>query len=548
MKDLKDMKHERPAMFRERGGRSKLAVVGVALTTTVMLAACAAPPAPPPRSADAAMPNAPTATSVPTADASANALSGTSWTLATLGGQPALESTTATLNFGDDNRAGGTDGCNTFGAEYNVDGNNLTFGPAIGTLIACEEPIMAQADAFQKALADTRQFAVANEVLTLSDGSGNAVATFAAQNTDLAGTSWIVTGYNNGNQAVVSVLAGTELTVMFGDDGRVSGSAGCNNFFGPFTQAEGTIDIGPLASTLKLCPDPDGAMDQEMQFLEALQQAATYTLDADKLDLRTSDDALAVTMQRAPQSEGTGAGSGDAATTDATDLVGTNWTLATLGGQPPVAGKAATLNFGDDGRATGSDSCNNFGGPYEIDGDSLKFGALISTMMACDEAATTQATAFQKALADTAKFSVAGDTLTLTNADGTELATFSRVSTDLADTDWVVTNFNNGNQAVVGVLEGTTLTVSFGADGSISGNAGCNTFTGDYKQEDGAITIGSLASTLKLCTEPAGVMDQETQFLAALASAATYQFNGDMLNLRTAADELAVVMQLAPKP
>jgi heat shock protein HslJ len=472
-------------------------------------------------------------------------LAGTSWALATLGGNPPVADTQPTLNFGDDGKSGGTDGCNTFGAAYDVAGSSLKFDTIIGTLIACEEAVMAQATAFQQALLATAQFSVTNGNLTLTDAGGQELATFTAQSTDLAGTSWIVTGYNNGNQAVVSALAGTELTVMFGDDGRISGSAGCNNFFGPYTQADGTIDIGPLASTLKACSDPDGVMDQEMQFLEALQQAATYTLDADKLDLRTSDDALAVTMQRAPQSEGTRT---EAPTASGDDLVGTNWSLTSLGGQPPVEGAVPTLNIGDDGRATGTDGCNNFGGTYAIDGDSLKFGALISTLMACEEAVSTQATAFQTALADTAKFSVAGDTLTLTNADGTELATFSKVSTDLAGTDWVVTNFNNGNQAVIGVLEGITLTVSFGADGRVGGNAGCNTFTGDYKQEDGTITIGPLASTLKLCTEPAGVMDQEAQLLAALASAATYQFNGDMLNLRTSDDALAVVMRRAPTP
>jgi heat shock protein HslJ len=472
-------------------------------------------------------------------------LAGTSWALATLGGNPPVADTQPTLNFGDDGRSGGTDGCNTFGAAYDVSGSSLKFDTIIGTLIACEEAVMAQAMAFQQALLATAQFSAAEDKLTLIDADGEELATFTPQSTDLAGTSWIVTGYNNGNQAVVSVVTGTELTVMFGDDGRISGSAGCNNFFGPFTQADGTIDIGPLASTIKLCPDPAGVMDQEMQFLEALQQAATYTLDADKLDLRTADDALAVTMQRARQGEGTSA---EAPTASGDDVVGTNWSLTSLGGQPPVEGTVPTLNIGDDGRATGTDGCNNFGGPYTVDGDSLKFGALISTLIACEEAVSAQATAFQKALAETAKFSVAGDTLTLSSADGAELATFSRVSTDLAGSDWVVTNFNNGQQAVVGVLEGITLTVAFGGDGRVSGNAGCNTFTGGYTQEDGTIAIGPLASTRKLCSEPAGVMDQEVQLLAALESAATYQFNGDMLSFRTAEDAMAVVMRRAPKP
>ena len=38
------------------------------------------------------------------------------------------------------------------------------------------------------------------------------------------------------------------------------------------------------------------------------------------------------------------------------------------------------------------------------------------------------------------------------------------------------------------------------------------------------------------------MMEQETEYLAALHSAATYSVEGDMLQMRTAADQLAVLM------
>ena len=41
--------------------------------------------------------------------------------------------------------------------------------------------------------------------------------------------------------------------------------------------------------------------------------------------------------------------------------------------------------------------------------------------------------------------------------------------------------------------------------------------------------IGPLASTMMACGEPAGVMEQEAQYLAALQSAATYQIEGNVL-------------------
>ncbi|HXV97717.1 MAG TPA: carboxylesterase family protein, partial [Anaerolineae bacterium] len=53
------------------------------------------------------------------------------------------------------------------------------------------------------------------------------------------------------------------------------------------------------AATRKACPQPEGVMDQEMQYLAALETAATYQLRGDTLELRTADGALAVTFQSA---------------------------------------------------------------------------------------------------------------------------------------------------------------------------------------------------------------------------------------------------------
>ena len=53
------------------------------------------------------------------------------------------------------------------------------------------------------------------------------------------------------------------------------------------------ITIGPLASTMKFCNDPEGVMDQEAQYLAALQSAATYRIEGNRLELRTADGALA---------------------------------------------------------------------------------------------------------------------------------------------------------------------------------------------------------------------------------------------------------------
>ena len=84
------------------------------------------------------------------------------------------------------------------------------------------------------------------------------------------------------------------------------------------------------------------------------------------------------------------------------------------------------------------------------------------------------------------------------------------------------------------------LDANFAADGTLSGTSGCNSYSGGYKVDGDMISIGPLANTDMGCVEPEGVMEQEAQFLAALQTAATYQIEGDVLEMRTTDGALAV--------
>ncbi len=44
--------------------------------------------------------------------------------------------------------------------------------------------------------------------------------------------------------------------------------------------------------------DPEGVMEQEAQFLAALQSAGNYQIEGNVLELRTMDDALAALFNR----------------------------------------------------------------------------------------------------------------------------------------------------------------------------------------------------------------------------------------------------------
>lgn len=231
-------------------------------------------------------------------DGPPDALADTSWSLQTLNGQPVLAEPAVTLTFAD-GQVGGTDGCNSFSASYTVNGEKITVDSnMVSTMMACADPIMQQAGAYTAALMQAATFKIDGQTLTLMDGNGAVSATFAGQSSDLSGTSWVVTGYNNGKQAVVSVVIGSELTAAFSPDGQLSGSAGCNNFTASFELSDKTVKIGSVGSTRKMCNEPAGVMEQEQAYLSALETAATYRIDGNQLELRTADGALAVTFIR----------------------------------------------------------------------------------------------------------------------------------------------------------------------------------------------------------------------------------------------------------
>ena len=227
------------------------------------------------------------------------ALNGTAWVPSGLPGRTMVSAPrTPTIRF-DDSTASGSDGCNGYGAQYALDKGAFTFGERMmSTMIACEDAVMEQAKALADAVLGAHSYRVTGGNLELLAENGDVRATFTPQPASLAGTSWRVTGYNTGTQAVRSVVEGTTPTMVFGTDGRVTGSTGCNNWFGPFTHDGDRLAIGPAAATKRFCQQPAGAMEQESQFLAALGTVATVRFDGNRARLQTADGATAITLER----------------------------------------------------------------------------------------------------------------------------------------------------------------------------------------------------------------------------------------------------------
>lgn len=98
---------------------------------------------------------------------------------------------------------------------------------------------------------------------------------------------------------------GKNVSIRFTGDGKVSGSGGCNSFFGTYTTgAQQQLTIANTGATLKACT-PD-VMALENAYFDALKSVASYLLDASGLHLSFNNgQGMLNYSTAAPQSQGT---------------------------------------------------------------------------------------------------------------------------------------------------------------------------------------------------------------------------------------------------
>ena len=92
-------------------------------------------------------------------------------------------------------------------------------------------------------------------------------------------------------------------------------------------------------------------------------------------------------------------------------------------------------------------------------------------------------------------------------------------------TTWYLISLHDGN-ATVPVIPDTTITAFFDGQGTVSGTVGCNQYSASYSGGQDNLTIGPLTSTKKACESPAGVMTQESLYLAKIREVRGYSVDG----------------------
>ena len=108
-------------------------------------------------------------------------------------------------------------------------------------------------------------------------------ATIAGEASPLAGTSWDLVRYGTALSSTAP-LSSTRPMFSFDQAGNLSGSAGCNSYFGTYAVTGTLLTITQFGQTVMACPDK-AVMDQESYILQSLPKAGTWTIITDTLTL-----------------------------------------------------------------------------------------------------------------------------------------------------------------------------------------------------------------------------------------------------------------------
>jgi heat shock protein HslJ len=82
-------------------------------------------------------------------------------------------------------------------------------------------------------------------------------------------------------------------------------------------------------------------------------------------------------------------------------------------------------------------------------------------------------------------------------------------------------SYRSGEEDQVVPIGNAPITVTFGADGNLTGSSGCNSYSAPFRVDEPALTIGTPVESSRMRCDSL-VMIQEQRFLALLPQAVSY--------------------------
>ncbi|MDY0199557.1 MAG: META domain-containing protein [Tenuifilaceae bacterium] len=212
------------------------------------------------------------------------------------------------------------------------------------------------------------------------------------------------------------------------------------------------------------------------------------------------------------------------------------WELSVLDGEQIAANSPIYIDLTEDTIVSGFTGCNRLIGSYAIENESqIKFSQLGTTLMACPELEMELESKVLELLNTADNFTIDNGKLMLNVGRRAPLATFYEMSdNEIVNKYWKLIKLE-GDTVQMAANQEREQYFTLRSDGSISGFAGCNHFTGQYTlTEASGISINeNLAISLKVCPD---VDIDESAFLRVLLRTNNYTISNDTLCLNAGKD------------
>ena len=226
----------------------------------------------------------------------------------------------------------------------------------------------------------------------------------AGTDLDLEGSSWVLSTLTVDGVEAPAVPAATS-TLVFGPDGEVSGSTGCNRFIGEWEQDASALTISVAGSTMAACAAPE-LSEQEQLLLEALAQTGSARQAEETLELLDGDGTVLLSYDAS-----------------LTQLGGTSWQATGVnnrsgGVESTALTSSVTAQFGDDGEISGFSGCRDYTGSFVASEDVIEVTDISLVGDECSGDPAALEANVVAALEASQTFTIEGATLTLRDSEG----------------------------------------------------------------------------------------------------------------------------------
>lgn len=427
---------------------------------------------------------------------------GTVWKLESMGQSEVAPTGIITLSFSD-GVISGSSGVNTYAGTYAVttsDGT-LTFSKIAATKMTGPSGLMTQENAYLADLAKVSSYAISGDTLILKDSSGQILLSYT---NPIKGTAWKLISYTPSGKTAQLDAAGL-VTIMFEENGKLTGSTGINTYEATWKLNGKNLDISQPAITKML--GPQFMEDQESDYISLMGSVSGFTLSAGQLDLINAAGVPIMSFEPI--------------------LPGTSWQLMQINGEDIETDTQTTITFNEDGTVNGRAPVNSYSGQWHVSGiNGLTFSNVAATLLiSSDSFAVSTEQQYFTIMNNVISYAVTDNSLTLTDKSGHTLTFAPNYQDALGGTAWQL-------------ADNSAVTLSFSPSASqIFGQGPINTFSAavTYNQY-GEVSVSNFISTRMGGTQ--AQMTAEQAFFEVIEELETVSFSSGQLVLSDDVDTI----------